>query len=94
MSDLISRSALKEAIEDGRILLEAELVHDERVLKAVVDLTKKIEKFIDETIDAQTTAYDVDKVVAGLEVLLDLVNMNQKLAVCQAIEIVRKGGIE
>lgn len=33
--------------------------------------------------------YDVEAVVAELDVLLDLVNENQKLAVLQAIEIVR-----
>ena len=34
-------------------------------------------------------AYDVEAKVAELEVLHDLVNMNQKLAVSQAISIVR-----
>ena len=38
--------------------------------------------------------YDVEKVVAELEVLHDLVNVNQKLAISQAISIVRKGGAE
>lgn len=38
--------------------------------------------------------YDTEKVVEKLEVLHDLVKDNQKLAVSQAIEIVRKGGAE
>lgn len=38
--------------------------------------------------------YDIEAVLDGLVVLLDLVNMNQKLAVAQAIDIVRKGGVK
>ena len=44
-------------------------------------------------IDNAPTAYDVGKVVERLEVLLDLVNVNQRLAIMQAIEIVRRGGV-
>lgn len=44
-------------------------------------------------IDNMPTAYDVEKVVARLEVLHDLININQKLAVSQAIDIVKNGGI-
>ena len=42
----------------------------------------------------QPTAYDLKEVVKELEVLHDLVNINQKLAVSQAIDIVRKGGVK
>ena len=45
-------------------------------------------------IEDAPTAYDVDAVIEELEVLLDLVNMNQKLAVMQAMDIVRKGGVK
>lgn len=46
------------------------------------------------SIKTMPTSYDIEKVVERLEVLHDLVNVNQKLAVSQAIEIVRKGGVE
>ena len=42
-------------------------------------------------IDLQPTAYDLEAVLSKLEVLHELVNMNQKLAVSQAIDIVRAG---
>lgn len=45
-------------------------------------------------IEEQPTAYDVEKVVEQLETLHDLVKINQKLAVSQAIYIVKKGGVE
>ena len=45
-------------------------------------------------IDMQPTAYDTEKVLNELVVLHDLVNMNQKLAVSQAIDIVKRGGQE
>jgi hypothetical protein len=44
-------------------------------------------------IDEQPTAYDVEKVVKQLEALHDLVKINQKLAVSQSIDIVKKGGV-
>ena len=43
-------------------------------------------------IDLQPTAYNLEAVLSKLEVLHELVNMNQKLAVSQAIDIVRAGG--
>ena len=45
-------------------------------------------------LDKQPTAFDMEKVVEQLEVLHDLVNDNQKLAVSQSIDIVKKGGVE
>ena len=42
----------------------------------------------------QPTAFDTEKAVDQLEVLHDLVNDNQKLAVSQSIDIVKKGGVE
>ena len=44
--------------------------------------------------DKRENTYDVDAVLDGLTVLLDLVNMNQKLAVAQAMDIVRRGGVK
>ena len=38
-------------------------------------------------------AFDTEKVVEQLEVLHDLVNDNQKLAVSQSIDIFKKGGV-
>lgn len=40
------------------------------------------------------TAFDVEKVLNKLEVLYDLANPNQELAVLQAIDIVKKGGVK
>lgn len=45
-------------------------------------------------INKQPTAFDTKKVVENLETLHDLVKINQKLAVSQAIDIVKKGGVE
>lgn len=45
-------------------------------------------------INKQPTAFDTEKVVEKLETLHDLVNINQKLAVSQSIDIVKKGGVE
>ena len=45
-------------------------------------------------IENAPTAFDTEKVVEQLEVLHDLVNDNQKLAVSQSIDIVKKGGVE
>lgn len=39
-------------------------------------------------------AYDIDKVIEELRVLYEMVRIDQKLAVSQAIEIVKKGGNE
>lgn len=40
----------------------------------------------------QPTAYDIDKMIEQLRVLYEMVRIDQKLAVSQAIEIVKKGG--
>ena len=50
--------------------------------------------FIIGLIENQPTAFDTERVVEQLEVLHDLVNDNQKLAVSQSIDIVKKGGVE
>lgn len=49
--------------------------------------------FNDKAIKVWNTRKPVDKVLEHLEVLCDLVNINQKLAVSQAIDIVKKGMI-
>ena len=68
---------------------------DDIKLRASIDANEILEtnKPLEDIIDELPTAYDVEKVLSELEVLLDLVNMNQKLAVMQAIDIVRKGGV-
>lgn len=43
-------------------------------------------------IQEQPTAYDIDKMIEQLRVLYEMVRIDQKLAVSQAIEIVKKGG--
>lgn len=48
-------------------------------------IKKELEKII---------SFDTEKVVEKLEALHDLVNINQKLAVSQSIDIVKKGGVE
>ena len=48
----------------------------------------------EDLVNSQPTAFDTEKVVEQLEVLHDLVNDNQKLAVSQSIDIVKKGGVE
>ena len=50
--------------------------------------------YFPQIIDNQPTAFDTEKVVEKLETLHDLVNINQKLAVSQSIDIVKKGGVE
>lgn len=68
---------------------------DDIKLRASIDANEILEtnKPLEKIIDELPTAYDVEKVLSELEVLLDLVNMNQKLAVMQAIDIVKKGGV-
>ena len=68
---------------------------DDIALRASIDANEILEtnKPLEKIIDELPTAYDVEKVLSELEVLLDLVNMNQKLAVMQAIDIVKKGGV-
>ena len=87
MSDLISRSALIEKLE--------EKMFDSKLMCPVIKLTNLIE-----LIDEQPTAYDVDKVVEGLEKeesvkLYGSINSgNYMIPLKDAIEIVRKGGVE
>lgn len=51
-------------------------------------------EYVHDIIDSQPTAFDMENVVEQLETLHDLVNINQKLAVSQSIDIVKKGGVE
>ena len=50
------------------------------------------EEEVDGIVDRMQIAYDLEAVLSKLEVLHELVNMNQKLAVSQAIDIVKRGG--
>ena len=91
MSDLISRSALIEKLE--------EKMFDSKLMCPVIKLTDLIE-----LIDEQPTAYDVEKVVAELEEETDCPNCSMHCVdahMCgfdemrkQAIDIVKRGGVE
>lgn len=60
----------------------------------------KVGRDIEEAISEQPTAYDVDKVVKQLEELKETIYESYGLgngayvAVCNAIEIVKRGGVE
>lgn len=89
MSDLISRSALIEKLE--------EKMFDSKLMCPVIKLTDLIE-----LIDEQPTAYDIEKVVADLEEKSDDIPIQYEDnyekgfddGVCYAIDLVRKGGVE
>ena len=85
MSDLISRSEMIKAIEEHYINLT-----NDNVPRSIPDFYSEMQKLVYN----QPTAFDTKKVVEQLEVLHDLVNNNQKLAVSQSIDIVKKGGVE
>ena len=85
MSDLISRSEMIKAIEEHYINLT-----NDNVPRSIPDFYSEMQKLVYN----QPTAFDTEKVVEQLEVLHDLVNDNQKLAVSQSIDIVKKGGVE
>ncbi len=88
MSDLISRSALIEKLE--------EKMFDSELMCPVIKLTDLIE-----LIDKQPTAYDVEKVAAELEkekctrvTYKDKYGQGWNNGTANAIAIVRKGGIK
>lgn len=61
-----------------------------KFLQALCEAGAPYEEVV-QLLDKQPTAFDTEKVVEKLETLHDLVNINQKLAVSQAIDIVKKG---
>ena len=81
MSDLISRAEVMNIIQEE---LSLRCGHEADI--ALFSVKKKVSEL--------PTAFDTEKVVEQLEVLHDLVNDNQKLAVSQSIDIVKKGGVE
>lgn len=98
MSDLISRSELLKSIneEAKKIPIDAEKYHiDTNVIDGMNATLKAITNIVKE----QQTAYDVDKVVEGLETdssvkLYGSGNSdNYLIPVNRAIEIVKKGGV-
>ena len=98
MSDFISRSELLKSIneEAKKIPIDAEKYHiDTNVIGGMNATLKAIANIINE----QPTAYDVDKVVEGLETdssvkLYGSRNSdNYMIPVNRAIEIVKKGGV-
>ena len=108
MSDLISRSALIEML-DKDIKMTEKFINEigtpsEKTLKHYAELASQLNtiKSYKGIIEAQPTAYDVEKVVAELEELQNDVKnywdddyyKGKALAYEDAIEIVRKGGVE
>lgn len=90
MSDLISKSTTIKALESKKKGFK------DCISKEEVQLNKEWNKAVDECISEiqmLPTAYNVDKVVEQLNVLHDLVNLNQKLAVSQSIDVVKAGGV-
>ena len=81
MSDLISRAEVMNIIQEE---LSLRCGHEADI--ALFSVKKKVSEL--------PTGFDTEKVVEQLEALHDLVNDNQKLAVSQSIDIVKKGGVE
>lgn len=79
--DLISKKALLKEIDE----VIAQYNWKEYVILDILHCARDM-------VFDQPTAYDIDKVVEQLRVLYEMVRIDQKLAVSQAIEIVRKGG--
>lgn len=88
MGRLIDADKLKSDFDEVITFIEKDCTKDSISKEEFCKCLKIIRTCVDE----QPTAYDIEKVVAELEVLHDLVNVNQKLAVSQAIEIVKRGG--
>ena len=99
MSDLISRSELINALKvhfDSCFREDGELLYSDHICTSddVVDLIKLVEN--------QPTAYDVDMVVAKLEEKADSISIQYEYnyekgisdGIGDAIDIVRKGGVE
>lgn len=91
MSDLISRSALLDVISK----MSFDFGND-------TDDTETIIEMVNEAINNQPTAYDVEKVVAELESEYDNIPFQYENnyedgfsdGLLKAIDIVRKGGVE
>ena len=91
MSDLISRSELLKRFlvnKDGHRIPERDCDN----LEVTVSI-KDVKTIIKE----QPTAYDIDKIVEELEKIeqhcLDMSDWQGQSAICDAIEIVKKGGV-
>lgn len=67
---------------------------DADAFKEVVGTESTLRRTICAAIDKQPTAYNMDAVVAELEVLRELSNADQQLVVSQAIGIVKRGGMK
>lgn len=94
-SDLISRKALLEELKDFKMLITGSA---NAMALTVMDETKKsIMRIIDEA----PTAYDVDRVIKQLKKAGSRISFygtdnftDERISLNEAIEIVRKGGIE
>lgn len=81
-NDLISRSAVIKIIEDEIKLKSSYVEHNTQI-----DIMFKVKEM--------PTAYDVDKVVEQMEEYVkESSNVDYNMAMIEAIEIVKSGGIE
>ena len=96
MGRLIDADELKKKIEDGKIVIDEDVLNYNSIHDQLVYLLDKIEKFLEETIDGMPTAYNVEKVVEELDdVLFDYTyGFDYNVAHPKMEQIVRNGGKE
>ena len=93
MSDLISRSALIEAITQHSKDVKSDV-------PMVQDIYQIAHQHIIQLIEIQPTAYDVEKVVKELEEMKNIGSATKteilitKACINRAIDIVKRGGVE
>lgn len=63
MGRLIDADLLKEKMQEGKIVIDEDVLKCDSIHSQLVYLLEKVEKFIEETIDDVPTAYDVKKVI-------------------------------
>ena len=89
---LIDADLLKEKMLEGKIVIDEDVLKCDSIHSQLVYLLEKVEKFMEETIDNQPTAYDVKKVVEDIK---DYSRRTyNEIAPLQVINIVRRGGRE
>ena len=109
MSDLISRSALLKKMNDTGVQITFDLPVEEILgedvdiddfAMLVQDAVQAYRKMVIDTIKDMPTAYDVEKVVAELDkaesvkTFGSLNSGNRLIPVSDAIDIVKRGGVE
>ncbi len=91
---LIDADELKEKLEEGKIVIDEDILKCNSIHEQLVYLLEKVDKFIEETIDNMPTAYDVEEVVGELgrlSIMSEGFFMNYTE---EAIDLVRNGGKE